>query len=108
MKKLTEEFLNSKRVQSYANKRDIDIQTGFEAGTDGDDLKSLEVCFFCSNPKEDQTEDDSTWYRIRTEGLFYGGVYQIDGAEEFPYWIKDWDSLKEFINYLSKITKREN
>jgi len=105
MKKLTEEFLNSKRVQKFANRRNIEIITGFERGSDGEDLDSPEVVFCFVEPSKYQTEDDNIWYKIREGELFYGGIYQVEDAEDLPYNIQSWEDLKLFIEYVSSLEK---
>lgn len=103
MKKLNEEFLNSKRVQNYANKRNIKIVTGFSSEDDTNSKDYiLNVSLYFIDLKPNQTEDDSISYRIDSQGLFYENNHQVKGLTDLPYWIEDYDGFKALINYISE------
>jgi len=101
--RLTEKFLNQKRIQNFATQLGLEIWTGLDSTTDEDDIDSLElnIAFNENTLKDTQTADDVIIYRIRAEGLFYSSNYQVDGVSDLPYWIESVDQLKEVLTYIS-------
>ena len=101
--KLTEKYLNQKRINNFAAKQGIEIITGLDHTTDEDDLDSLEVVFYFRKDclKNSQTEDDMVIYSINSNGLEFTQNYQVEGVT-LPKHITTIKELKLFLVELSK------
>ena len=95
MQVLGKKYLKSKLLKNYAENRNIDIYF---------DEDTLELSLHFCNLTPTQTEDDMIIYSFKEEQceLFFSSIYQVEGLEDLPHWIKDIKTLKELIKYMSK------
>lgn len=105
----TEEFLTSKRVANYCNRRGIELIYSFRSGASFDDEYEYELRIGWSDGvlenDKSKTEDDCLVYNIESSGLYFADFYQMDNLKDLPGWIGTYDELKNLINYVSSKSK---